>query len=81
MQTSKIIEADGVFIGAAMELPSREGWRFVAAHPRASSADGSVFATFEDVRARAKHVFLLAPADGLARKAFFSEEKKQKTFI
>jgi hypothetical protein len=61
MQTSRIIEFDGVFIGAAMELPSEQGWRFVAAHPRASRADGTTSPTFEAAQSMAKHVFLLAP--------------------
>ncbi len=59
MQKSKIVEIDGIFVGAAIELPNATGWRFVAADARAGQADGQTAPTLQD-------------ACQLARRAFFS---------
>jgi hypothetical protein len=59
MQTSKIVEVDGVFIGAAISLPEAKGWRFKAADHRADKADGITVPTLHD-------------AEQLARRAYFT---------
>lgn len=58
MQTSKIIEIDGVFIGAAISLPEAQGWRFVSADQRASEADGCTAPTLRDAQMLAKRAFV-----------------------
>ena len=62
MQTSKIIEVNGVFLGAAVMLPQARGWRFVAADQRVGTLDGSVAETIEDTRRIARRLFLAASA-------------------
>ena len=62
MQTSKIIEVNGVFVGAAVLLPRAQGWRFVAADQRVIPLDGSVAETIEDTRRIARRLFLAANA-------------------
>ncbi len=57
MQTSKVIEIDGVFIGAAISLPEARGWRFVSADRRTSEADGRTAPTLNDARQMARHAF------------------------
>ena len=52
MQSSKIVEVDGVFVGAAIRLT--EGWQFVSADARASGADGATAATFADAQMLAR---------------------------
>ncbi len=68
MQTSKIIEVDGVFIGAAISLPESQGWRFVSANERSQSADGATAAT-------------LADTSLLARRAFITTRPRQETVV
>jgi len=63
MQNSKVVEINGVFVGAAVRQDS--GWRFVAADPRVSLADGQVAATFREAQALARHAFLSAAAAAL----------------
>jgi len=63
MQQSKIIEINGVFVGAAVSLRNQAGWQVVAADARASRADGRIAATFQD-------------ASALARQAFWAAEPK-----
>ncbi len=58
MQTSKVIEADGVFIGVAVLLADSKGWRFVAAHPRAQDADGATAATLQEAQMLAKRAYI-----------------------
>jgi len=58
MQSSKIIEVDGVFIGAAVRLPEGGGWRFVSADERSSAADGATAATLEDASMMARRAFV-----------------------
>jgi hypothetical protein len=60
MQTSKVIEVDGVFLGAAVMLPHAQGWRFVAADPRVWPVDGSVAETVEATRRLAKRALQAA---------------------
>ncbi len=66
MQQSKIIEVNGVFLGAAVALPHSAGWQFVAADARAGSADGLVGKTYQDTQALARQAFCSsAPAADL----------------
>jgi len=60
MQKSKIVEIDGVFIGAAVLLPDSQGWRFVAADHRADAANGCTAATLHDAQLMAKRAFFTA---------------------
>ena len=58
MQTSRIIEVDGVFIGAAISLPEKQGWRFVSADYRTSAADGTTAPTLADASILARRAFV-----------------------
>ena len=62
MQSSKVVEVDGVFVGAAIRLP--EGWQFVSADVRASGADGALAATFADAQMLARRAVASARRDG-----------------
>ena len=73
MQTSKVVEVDGVFIGAAVLLPNNKGWRFVAAHARALEADGITAPTLHDAQLAARRAFV---ASRLQEPGFASEEDK-----
>ncbi len=64
MQQSHVIEADGVFLGAAVRQGSV--FRFVAVHARVSMLDGSVCAS-------------LAEADRAARTLFRNQRPVQDT--
>jgi hypothetical protein len=66
MHTSRIIEVDGVFIGAAILLPSGQGWRFVSADVRARGADGNVAPTLREARALARRAFQIGRLHGPA---------------
>jgi hypothetical protein len=57
MHTSKVIEVDGIFLGAAVMLPQDQGWRFVAANERVVPIDGNVAQTIEDTRRLARRAF------------------------
>jgi hypothetical protein len=57
MQKSKIVEVDGIFIGAAVQLADCEGWRFVAADRRADEANGRIVPTLHDAQQLAKRAF------------------------
>jgi hypothetical protein len=57
MQKSKIVEVDGIFIGAAVLLPDAQGWRFVAADHRADDANGCTAPTLHDAEQLAKRAF------------------------
>ena len=63
MHTSKVIEVDGVFIGAALMLLEDQGWRFVSAHRRTSEADGCIAATLQDTRMLARRAFFTSGSD------------------
>ena len=67
MQKSKIVEVDGIFIGAVVLLSDSEGWRFVAADHRADEANGRTAPT-------------LYEAQLLAKKAFFSSRNPGGAF-
>jgi hypothetical protein len=60
MQTSKIVEVDGVFIGAAISLPESKGWLFKAADHRADKADGVTSPTLHDAQQLARRAFFTA---------------------
>lgn len=66
MHTSKIVEVDGVFIGAAVLLPDAQGWRFVAADHRADAADGRTAPTLHDTQQIAKRAFFTSRSRALA---------------
>ena len=57
MQSSKIIEIDGVFVGAAIQLSDAQGWRFVAADMRANGDDGVMSESLEDAQMAARRAF------------------------
>ncbi len=63
MQTSKVVEVDGVFIGAAVLLSNAGGWRFVAAHARAQKADGVTTSTLQEAQLAAKRAFVTSRLD------------------
>jgi hypothetical protein len=75
MQTSKIVEVDGVFIGAAVLLPEAQGWRFVAADHRAESADGRTAPTLHDAQQLAKRAFFTSRSRALVAGAGIEEGK------
>ncbi len=51
MKDSKIIEVNGIFLGAAIMLRDHAGWQVVAANARVAPADGQIAATFHDASA------------------------------
>jgi hypothetical protein len=51
MKDSKIIEVNGIFLGAAIMLRDQGGWQVVAANERVAPADGQVAPTFRDASA------------------------------
>ena len=53
-----MIEADGVFLGAAVSLPDAQGWRFVAANDRVGNLHGTIVPTLMDARRLARQAFL-----------------------
>ncbi len=61
MKESRIIEVNGIFLGAAVALSDCQGWRVVATDARVGPADGRIAATFQD-------------ASNLARQAFWAAE-------
>jgi hypothetical protein len=60
MLNSRIIEVDGIFLGAAVSLPAEAGWRFVAADTRVGSMDGVVTTTVRETQRMAKQALLAA---------------------
>jgi hypothetical protein len=58
MHVSKIVEVDGIFIGATLHVPDADGWRFVSTDQRADAADGAVAPTLADAQKLAKRAFL-----------------------
>ena len=58
MQDSRVIEVDGVFVGAAVALPDAQGWRIVAADQRVGKIDGLVTATIGEAQRLAKQAIL-----------------------
>jgi hypothetical protein len=63
MNQSRIIELNGVFLGAAIARAGQPGWQVVAADSRIAPADGQIAATYND-------------ASALARQAFWAAEPK-----
>jgi hypothetical protein len=55
MLKSHIIEAHGVFVGAA--VPQDSGFRFVATHDKTRGLDGSIWPSLEDVRRVARTLY------------------------
>jgi hypothetical protein len=58
MQDSRIIEVDGVFVGAAVALPDATGWRIVAADHRVGKINGQVATSFGEAQKLAKQAVL-----------------------
>ncbi len=58
MHTSRVIEIDGEFVGAAVSLPCQAGWRFVAADDRLGGLTGTVAPTFLDTQRLARAALL-----------------------
>jgi hypothetical protein len=56
MLQSHIVEIDGTFLGAAVEVP--EGFKFVAVNRRLRELDGRVAPTLGDLRRIARAAFL-----------------------
>ena len=57
MQDSKIIEVNGIFLGAAVALGNHAGWQFVAADARVGWADGLIAKTYQDTQTLARKAF------------------------
>jgi hypothetical protein len=57
MQNSRIIEVDGIFLGAAVTLPDEQGWRIVAADDRMERLNGTVAASWHDAQRLARQAF------------------------
>ncbi len=57
MKDSKIIEVNGIFLGAAIMLRDQTGWQVVAANARVAPADGQIAATFHDASALAMRAY------------------------
>jgi hypothetical protein len=49
VHTSRVIEIDGVFAGAAIGLPGASAWRFVPAHERLAHLSGTIAPSFEEI--------------------------------
>lgn len=55
MLRSHVIEVDGAFLGAAIQLPP--GYRFVAADLRVEELDGSFWPSLDDARRVARQLY------------------------
>ena len=62
MGDSRVLEVNGVFLGAAVALPNQQGWRLVAANDRLGRFDGCIAATWAEAQRLARQAFLMAPA-------------------
>jgi hypothetical protein len=60
MKESRIIEVNGIFLGAAISLPDQHGWQFVAADARAEPANGLIGATYQATTALARQAYWAA---------------------
>ena len=60
MKDSRIVEVNGIFLGAAISLPNQPGWKFVAADARALPANGQIGATYQATTALARQAFWAA---------------------
>ncbi len=60
MLNSRVIEVDGIFLGAAIDLPAQEGWRFVAADTRVIDLNGHVADTLGETQRLARQALLAA---------------------
>ena len=73
MFQSHVITVDGVFAGAA--VGTTEKFRFIAVDPRLNEIDQSEWASLDDIRRVAKHIFMTGrlpprgrePGDALPR--------------
>jgi hypothetical protein len=61
MQDSKIIEINGIFLGAAVALSDHAGWQFVAADARVGRADGLIGKTYQEAQALARLAYYTSP--------------------
>ncbi len=76
MQSSKVVEVDGVFVGAAIRLP--EGWQFVSADVRASGADGATAATFAGAQMLARQAVATARWETQKASGSFLKKRTKK---
>jgi hypothetical protein len=60
MQDSRVIEIDGVFLGAAVALPDDRGWRIVVADARVGRLEGTIAPSLQDVRRLARQAYQAA---------------------
>jgi hypothetical protein len=60
MTKSKVIEWNGIFLGAAVSQGGQDGWRVVAANARVAGAEGKVGETFQDASALARQAYWAA---------------------
>lgn len=58
MRNSKILVADGVFVGAAVLLPDQAGWRIVASDDRIAAVDGRVVTALPEAERLVRQTFL-----------------------
>jgi hypothetical protein len=62
MGDSRVLEVNGVFLGAAIALPNRQGWRLVAASDRLGRFNGCIAASWPEAQRLARQAFLMVPA-------------------
>jgi hypothetical protein len=60
MQQSRVIEINGIFLGAAISRRGEPGWQVVAADSRVVPAEGRITATIGDAIALARQAFWAA---------------------
>ncbi len=60
LQESRVVEVDGVFLGAAVALEGGAGWRFVSADARVSGLDGVVAQSVAEARRMARQALFAA---------------------
>jgi hypothetical protein len=62
LQESRVVEVDGVFVGAAVALQGGAGWRFVSADVRVSGLDGASAPSVAEARRMARQALFAARA-------------------
>jgi hypothetical protein len=60
MADSRVIEVNGVFLGAAVALPHQAGWKFVAANDRVGPLNGRIASSLSEARLMARGAFYSA---------------------
>jgi hypothetical protein len=59
MQSSRIIEVDGVFLGAAVALPDAQGWQIVATDDRVEPVNGKVAPSWSEAQRLTRQAFFM----------------------